>query len=132
MSDQEVGSYRIAYDPDRDLVRIEYAGRLTTALLVQEAADTLSRPGITAQTRMLAICVDADISGIDRDALIAFQKAKADRGLPSLRVALVLSGDPGHMAMGRLWTTTRPTPGSVGAAVFADEDSATEWLMSGG
>lgn len=131
-ADRPDGSFRHDYDAGRDLLRLEYSGRLTGALLVREMAARFRIPGVTARTRILATCVRAEIDEVDLGTLTGYQRAKQSGGYPDLRTALVVPDRPGHVALAELWAATKPGGKGMGAAVFVNESSALEWLLGTG
>lgn len=131
-ADRPDGCFRHDYDAGRDLLRLEYGGRLTGALLVREMAARFRIPGVTARTRILAVCIRAEIDEVDLRTLTGYQRAKQAGGYPDLRTALVVLDSPGHLALAELWAATKPGGKGTGAAVFVNESSALEWLLGPG
>lgn len=130
MPDRPGGQFRHDYEPERDLLRLEYLGRLTGALMRTEMAARFAIPGVTARTLFLAVCSFAEIDEITIETLTAYQAAKLEAGYPDLRTALVVSPDSGTLALAELWAATKPSGRGTGAAVFSNESSAREWLLS--
>lgn len=127
MSDPGQGSFEVAYDPGRDLLRLEYIGRMTEALILAAADAVFAVPGITRRTGILAVYLHADIDGIDLAAVTAYHDHKAAKGYPDLPAAAVLADRPSHKAMGELWVATKPG-GKASGAVFTNESDALAWL----
>lgn len=130
MSGRGEGSFEVTFDAERNLLRLEYVGRMTLPLILAGADATYSTPGITAETRILGVYLHADIDEIDLETLTRFQAYKKARGYPNLVAAAVLADRPSHRAMGELWAATKPD-GKAGAAVFTNESDALAWLARG-
>lgn len=129
MSEPGTGSFRVAYDPERDILRLEYVGRMTRDLILAAADAAFTVPGITERTGMLAVFADAEIDQIDLEALQAFQAYKAAKGYLNLRSAAVLSDKPSDRLMAELWAVTKPGGRAGGAEIFTDEQAAIGWLL---
>jgi len=125
------GSFAVAYDPGTDILRLEYVGRMTLALILAAADATFRRLEIGPGTRLLAVYLDAEFDEIDLEALTAFQQYKAANGYANLPAAVVIDDIPGHLAMAELWAATKPGGKDAGAEVFTDEGAARAWLQSG-
>lgn len=131
MSDPGQGSFEVEYLPSDDLLRLEFSGSLTLQLM-NSGQDTANRlPAVTAQTRVLIICVGAEFDEIDIHTLSDHQAYKAAKRYPTHRTALIVGDKPGHRALAELWAVTRDGGKARGAGVFSNEASATEWLLSG-
>lgn len=130
LRDRPDGDFRHRYDAGRDLLRLEYLGRVTGGLLTREMAARFRIPGVTGHTRFLAVCVHAEIDEVDLATLTAYQAAKRTGGYPDLRTAMVVPDRADYLALAELWAATKPGGKGTGAAVFVNESSALEWLLS--
>jgi|OM-RGC.v1.024682962 hypothetical protein len=131
VSDPGQGRFEVEYTPTDDLLRLQFGGRLTLDLMNrgQDTANGLT--AVTAQTRVLIVCVDVELDEIDIHTLTDHQAYKASKRYPTHRTALVVGDKPGHRALAELWAVTRDGGKAGGAGVFSNEVSATEWLLSG-
>jgi hypothetical protein len=129
LTDRPDGDFRHDYEPGRDLLRLEYLGHVTGALLLREMDARFRIPGVTRRTLFLAVCVHAEIDEVDLATLTAYQDAKRDRGYPDLRTAMVVPDRPDYLALAELWAATKPGGKGTGAGIFVNESSALEWLL---
>ena len=123
------GDFRIDHDPDLDLLRVEYVGRITPALMRRHMADCFAVPGVGPGTRLLVVCTLATLDALDLDSLLDFQADNRSRGYLALRAAVVVPDRPGDLALAELWAATRHGGKSAGARVFTRESDAREWLL---
>lgn len=130
MSDPAAGSFTVEYDPDDDILRLEYIGRMTRDQILAAADATFALPGIGDRTGLLAVYLHAGIDEIDIEALNAYQAHKVARGHPNLPAAAVMLDIPSHLAMAELWAATKPGGKASGAGVFTDEAAARAWLLA--
>lgn len=131
LTDRPDGDFQHAYDAGRDLLRLEYRGRMTAKLMVREMAARFRIPGVNPRTLLLAVCTHTEVDEVDLGVLLGFQQAKVASGYPDLRTALVVFDSGGSLALAELWAATKPGGKGTGAGIFVNESSALEWLLSG-
>lgn len=130
MPERPPGGFRHDLDRRHGLLRIEYRGRLTLAVILEEMAARFALPGVGRDTLLLADCSHAEIDEITLEALAEYQAAKLAAGHPDLRTAMVVPDRAGSLALAELWAATKPSGRGTGARVFTNESAAREWLLA--
>lgn len=129
MTVRQEGRFSVHHDSERNLFRLEIVGRLTLALTEASADATYTLPDVTSTSRLLVDCRKAELDEVNIGALRDYQKIRTAKGYPVLRTAVVVSA--ADLTIAELWAAVRNSAPEAVSRVFADEDSALQWLFAG-